>query len=88
MDLREIQWGGADRIDLTQGPMEGSCEHGNKLSCSIKHLEVLEQLHNWKPLEKGSAPWGSLVLVHESIPKHCFWLQWKLISDPLRISES
>jgi hypothetical protein len=36
--------------------VEGSCEHGNELSGSIKCWEVLEQLHNWKLLKKGSAP--------------------------------
>jgi hypothetical protein len=44
MDLREIGWGGMDLIDLAQdkGPMEGSCEHGNKPPGSIKFWEVLE----------------------------------------------
>jgi hypothetical protein len=35
--------------------MEGSCEHGNEPSGSIKRWEVLEWLHNCFPLE-GSAP--------------------------------
>jgi hypothetical protein len=29
IDHREIGWGGMDWIDLTQGPVEDSCEHGN-----------------------------------------------------------
>jgi hypothetical protein len=37
--------------------MEGSCEHGNELSGSIKFWEILELLHNWRLLKKGSAPW-------------------------------
>jgi hypothetical protein len=36
--------------------VEGSCEHGDKTSGSIKFWEVLEWLHNWRILEKGSAP--------------------------------
>jgi hypothetical protein len=36
--------------------VERSCEHGNEPSDSIKCWEVLEQLHNWKLLKKGSAP--------------------------------
>jgi hypothetical protein len=35
--------------------VEGSCEHGNETSGSIKQ-EVLEQLHNLRLLKKGSAP--------------------------------
>jgi hypothetical protein len=36
--------------------VEGSGEHGNEPSGSIKCWEVLEQLHNWWLLKKGSAP--------------------------------
>jgi hypothetical protein len=36
--------------------MEGSYEHGNEPSGSIKCWEVLEWLHNWRLLKKGSAP--------------------------------
>jgi hypothetical protein len=39
MDFREIAWGGIDWIDLVQ---EGTCEHGNEPSGSIKCREVLE----------------------------------------------
>jgi hypothetical protein len=57
MDFREIGWDGTDWIDLAQdrGPMEGSCEHGDEPSGSIKCWEVLEWLHNWRLLKKGSA---------------------------------
>jgi hypothetical protein len=34
--------------------MEGSCEHGNE--GSMKCRVVLECLHNWRLLKKGSAP--------------------------------
>jgi hypothetical protein len=56
MDLGEIGRGGMDWIDL--GPVEGSCEHGNKPSDFVKCWEVHEWLHSWRPLEKGSAPWS------------------------------
>jgi hypothetical protein len=39
--------------------VEGSCEHGNEPSGSIKCWEFLEWLHNWQLLKKGSAPWVS-----------------------------
>jgi hypothetical protein len=32
MDLREIEWGSMDWTDVTEGPVEGSCEHDNELS--------------------------------------------------------
>jgi hypothetical protein len=47
-----------DWIDLAQDRdqwMEGSCEHGNEPLGSIKYGEVLEWLHNWQLLKKGSA---------------------------------
>jgi hypothetical protein len=34
---------------------EGSCEHGDETSVSIKCWEVLEWLHNWQLLKKSSA---------------------------------
>jgi hypothetical protein len=34
--------------------VEGSCEHGNGPSGSIKSWEVPELLHNWQLLNKGS----------------------------------
>jgi hypothetical protein len=36
--------------------VEGSCEHGNETSGSIKYWEVLDWLRNWQLLKKGSAP--------------------------------
>jgi hypothetical protein len=59
IDLTEIRWDGVDWIDLVQEGdqwREGSCEHGNEPSGSIKCWEVLEKLHNWRLLKKGSAP--------------------------------
>jgi hypothetical protein len=48
MGLREIGWDGIDWIDVAQDrdQFEGSYEHGNELSGSIKCSEVLEQLHS------------------------------------------
>jgi hypothetical protein len=46
MDLREIGWDGVDWVDMAQGPVEGSCEHGIDHSGSIKCCGVLEGLHN------------------------------------------
>jgi hypothetical protein len=58
IDLREIGWNGIDWIDLAQDreTEEGSCEHGNEPSGSIKWWELLELLYNWWLLKKGSAP--------------------------------
>jgi hypothetical protein len=51
------RWVDNIKIDLREiGPVEGSCEHGNEPSCSIKCWEYLEWLHNWQHLKKGSAP--------------------------------
>jgi hypothetical protein len=36
--------------------IEGSCGRGNETSGSIKRWEVLEWLHDWQLLKKGSAP--------------------------------
>jgi hypothetical protein len=61
MDFGELEWGGVDWIGLAQDRdkwREGSCESGNEPSGSIKWWEVLEWLHNWWPLEEGSAPWS------------------------------
>jgi hypothetical protein len=50
MDLREIGWDGVDWIDLAQD------RDGWRALGSIKCSEVLEWLHNWRLLKKGSAP--------------------------------
>jgi hypothetical protein len=44
INLREIEWDGVDWINLAQdrGPVEGSCEHGNEPSGSIKSWEILD----------------------------------------------
>jgi hypothetical protein len=42
MDLREIVWKSMIWLHLTQDPVAGSCEHGNKPSGSIKGGEFLD----------------------------------------------
>jgi hypothetical protein len=43
VDLREIKWDGMDWIDRAEDrPVEGSCEHGNEPSVSIKCWDVPE----------------------------------------------
>jgi hypothetical protein len=42
MGLREIGWYGLDLFGSGEGPVEGSCEHGNETSGSIKFWEILE----------------------------------------------
>jgi hypothetical protein len=57
VDLRETGWNGMDWIDLAQDGDQWSCwEHGDEPSGSLKCWEVLELLHNWQLLRKGSAP--------------------------------
>jgi hypothetical protein len=36
MDLRKMEWDGLDLSASGYGPVEGSCEHGNEPSGSIK----------------------------------------------------
>jgi hypothetical protein len=57
IDLGEIGWDGMDWIDLAQDrdQWRDSCEHGDEPSGSLKCREVLEWLHNWRLLRKGSA---------------------------------
>jgi hypothetical protein len=59
MNLREVGLRDMGLIDVVQeGDLrEGSCEHGNEPSGSMNCWEVLEWLHKWQPLKKGSVPW-------------------------------
>jgi hypothetical protein len=41
MNLREIGWSGMDSPGTGQGPVEGSCEYGNKPYGSTKCWEIL-----------------------------------------------
>jgi hypothetical protein len=57
MDLRKIGWIGVDWIDMAQDRDQWrTLVNGNKHSGSRKCWEVLEGLHNWQLLKKGSAP--------------------------------
>jgi hypothetical protein len=49
-------WYGLESSCSGEGLVEGSCEHGNEPSGSIKRWEILEWLHNWRLLKKGLAP--------------------------------
>jgi hypothetical protein len=43
------------------GPVEGSCEHDNETSGSIKYLE---NACNWRLLKNNLTPWNYVVLLH------------------------
>jgi hypothetical protein len=47
----------------------GSYEYSNVVFGSIKCWEVLERLHKWHLLKKGSAPWSYLGGSSESLSK-------------------
>jgi hypothetical protein len=48
---------------LIHQKLEGSCEHGDELSGSLKCWEVPECLQNWQLLRKGSAPQVSIIVI-------------------------
>jgi hypothetical protein len=50
----EVAWAGS--IWLRIGASRGFCEHGNEPSGSVNCWEVLEELHYWRFLMKGSDP--------------------------------
>jgi hypothetical protein len=50
--------------------VEVSCEHGIEPSGSIKCWEVLEGLHNWPLLKKGSAPKVSNMFMKHAVGNH------------------
>jgi hypothetical protein len=58
MDLKRdrMGWYELDRTGSGLGPMEGSFEHGDGPSGSLRLLGFSEWLHNWQLLRKGSAP--------------------------------
>jgi hypothetical protein len=57
MDLREIGWDGVDWIDVAQDRDQWrALVNTIEPSGSIKCWEVLEWLHSWRLLKKGSAP--------------------------------
>jgi uncharacterized metal-binding protein len=55
--LDKMVWTGSIWIRIGRpGSFLFSCEYDNEFSGSIKRWEVLEWLHNWRLLKKGSAP--------------------------------
>jgi hypothetical protein len=60
--LDMMEWYGLDWSRWRYGSVEGSCEHCNEPSGSIKFWEILEWLCNWRLLKKGSAAWSPLCL--------------------------
>jgi hypothetical protein len=42
-----MDWYGLTLSGIGQGPVEGSCEHGNEPMGSIKYWEILEGLNDW-----------------------------------------
>jgi hypothetical protein len=58
MDLRDIGWDGVDWIDMAQDRYQWRALVNTVLNLrgSIKYWEVLQGLHNWRLLKKGSAP--------------------------------
>jgi hypothetical protein len=59
MDLRGTGWDVVDWIDMAKDRDQGSCEHVIEPSGSIKCWGVLEGLHNWQLLKKGSTSYVS-----------------------------
>jgi hypothetical protein len=51
--------------------VEGSCEHGNEPSGSIKCRKSLECLNNWLLLNKGSAPLNYMLYTRGSVGFAC-----------------
>jgi hypothetical protein len=50
-------WYVLDCSGLGSGIVEGSCDHGNKISGFINCWEIIECLHNWCLIKKGPAPY-------------------------------
>jgi hypothetical protein len=51
MDLREIVWDGVDRLNMAEDR-----DQWRALVNTVLNFRVLEGLHNWRLLKKGSAP--------------------------------
>jgi hypothetical protein len=59
MDLREIGWDGMDWIYLAQDGDQWRALVNTAMNfrvAYVKRWEILEWLHNWQLLKKGSAP--------------------------------
>jgi len=44
-----------------EGPVEGSCEHGNETSDSIKDREFIAYTRDYYLLKKDSHPWSLFI---------------------------
>jgi hypothetical protein len=60
MYLREVGQKGVDWRQLRIVVSNGSCEHSNEISGSIKSGEFLDQLSDYDPLKKDSTQWSSV----------------------------
>jgi hypothetical protein len=60
MYLREIGWCGMDSVDLAQDrdQCRALVNTVMNLRVPIKCCANLEEMHNWRLLKKGSAPWS------------------------------
>jgi hypothetical protein len=58
MDLKQDGLVRTGLIWLRIGPVEGSCEHSNEPSATVKFSEFFECLSDWQLLKMGSAPWS------------------------------
>jgi hypothetical protein len=54
IDLKEMRGGWTEFVQLRQGSVVGSCEHGNKPLVSITDGEFLDYLRNYWLLKKDS----------------------------------
>jgi hypothetical protein len=55
-----------DASDTRQGPVAGSCEHGNEPSVSIRGGEFLDFLSDYQLFKKGSVPRTSSFICNSS----------------------
>jgi hypothetical protein len=54
---------GVDWIQLAKGLLEGSCEHDNLISGSVKCEERLDELSDYEIFNKYTAQWVCLTLM-------------------------
>jgi hypothetical protein len=61
VDLREIGWDGMDWIDLAQDRNQLRALVNTVMNLRVPqyvYWEILDKLHNWRLLKKGSSPWS------------------------------
>jgi hypothetical protein len=76
MDRRETRWDGMDRIDMAQDRDQWRALVNTVLNLrgSIKCWEVLEWLHSWRLLKKGSDFVFSGISVNRLVKRNCGFL--------------